>query len=60
MLRENDMIWSYHVMRYLLGEQPPTFDLLFWNSDSTRLPAAMLLWYLEQVCLQNKLRAGRD
>lgn len=60
MLRENDMIWSYHVMRYLLGEQPPAFDLLFWNSDSTRLPAAMLLWYLEHVYLRNSLRAAGE
>jgi len=56
MIRENDLVWSYHVMNYLMGSKPPAFDLLFWNSDSTRLPAAMLLWYLEQVYLRNALR----
>ncbi|MGH1354655.1 MAG: PHA/PHB synthase family protein [Thalassovita sp.] len=56
MMRENDLIWSFHVMNYLMGNKPPAFDLLFWNADSTRLPAAMLLWYLEHVYLENGLR----
>ena len=56
MLRENDLIWSFFDRNYLRGEKPAPFDLLYWNSDSTRLPRAMLLWYLEQVYLQNKLR----
>ncbi len=56
MIRENDLIWSFHVMNYLMGNKPPAFDLLYWNSDATRLPAAMLLWYLEQVYLKNALR----
>ncbi|MES0825161.1 PHA/PHB synthase family protein [Ruegeria sp. SCP11] len=56
MIRENDLVWSFHVMNYLMGKKPPAFDLLFWNSDSTRLPAAMLLWYLEKIYLQNGLR----
>lgn len=56
MIRENDLVWSFHVMNYLMGAKPPAFDLLFWNSDSTRLPAAMLLWYLEQIYLRNALR----
>ncbi len=56
MIRENDLIWSFHVMNYLMGAKPPAFDLLFWNSDSTRLPAAMLLWYLDQIYLRNSLR----
>ena len=56
MLRENDLVWSFHVTNYLMGNKPPAFDLLFWNADSTRLPAAMLLWYLERVYLQNGLR----
>ena len=56
MIRENDLIWSFHVMNYLMGKKPPAFDLLFWNSDSTRLPAAMLLWYLEKVYIENGLR----
>ncbi|GAU86768.1 alpha/beta hydrolase [Bosea sp. BIWAKO-01] len=56
MVRENDLIWSFHVMNYLMGRKPPAFDLLFWNSDSTRLPAAMLLWYLEKMYIENGLR----
>lgn len=56
MLRENDLIWSFHVMNYLMGKKPPAFDLLFWNADSTRLPAAMLLWYLEHIYVENGLR----
>ncbi|MFZ5965543.1 PHA/PHB synthase family protein [Thalassococcus sp. BH17M4-6] len=55
-LRENDLIWSFHVMNYLMGSKPPAFELLYWNSDSTRLPAAMLVWYLEKLYLQNALR----
>lgn len=56
MLRENDLIWSFYEANYLSGDKPRPFDLLFWNADSTRLPKAMLLWYLEEVYLQNKLR----
>ncbi|MBU3029904.1 class I poly(R)-hydroxyalkanoic acid synthase [Paracoccus marinaquae] len=56
MIRENDLIWSFHVMNYLMGRKPPAFDLLYWNSDSTRLPAAMLLWYLEKIYIENGLR----
>ncbi|MBB5223535.1 polyhydroxyalkanoate synthase [Amaricoccus macauensis] len=56
MIRENDLVWSFHVMNYLMGRRPPAFDLLFWNSDSTRLPAKMLLWYLEKIYIENGLR----
>jgi polyhydroxyalkanoate synthase len=56
MLRENDLIWSFFEANYLRGDKPRPFDLLFWNADSTRLPKAMLLWYLEEVYLRNKLR----
>ncbi|MQX37042.1 PHA/PHB synthase family protein [Roseospira navarrensis] len=56
MIRENDLVWSFHVMNYLMGRKPPAFDLLFWNSDSTRLPAAMLTWYLEKIYIENGLR----
>ena len=56
MLRENDLIWSFYEANYLRGDKPRPFDLLYWNADSTRLPKAMLLWYLEEVYLQNKLR----
>ncbi len=55
MLRENDLIWSFYEANYLQGKKARPFDLLYWNSDSTRLPKAMLLWYLEQVYLENKL-----
>jgi len=58
MLRENDLIWSFFEANYLRGDKPRPFDLLYWNSDSTRLPKAMLLWYLEEVYLKNKLRAA--
>ncbi|MEL7116828.1 MAG: class I poly(R)-hydroxyalkanoic acid synthase [Pseudomonadota bacterium] len=56
MLRENDLIWSFYEANYLRGDKPRPFDLLFWNADSTRLPKAMLLWYLEEVYLKNQLR----
>ncbi len=56
MLREKDMIWSFFEANYLRGKKPRAFDLLYWNSDATRLPAAMLLWYLEKVYLENGLR----
>ncbi|MCR9086245.1 MAG: class I poly(R)-hydroxyalkanoic acid synthase [Rhodobacteraceae bacterium] len=56
MLRENDLIWSFYERNYLRGGKPRPFDLLYWNSDSTRLPAAMLLWYLKEMYLENGLR----
>lgn len=56
MLREKDLIWSFFEANYLRGNKPRAFDLLFWNADSTRLPSAMLLWYLEQIYLENRLR----
>jgi polyhydroxyalkanoate synthase len=55
MMRENDLIWSFVVNNYLLGREPPPFDLLYWNADSTRLPATMLLFYLRQVYQRNLL-----
>jgi polyhydroxyalkanoate synthase subunit PhaC len=58
MMRENDLIWSFVVNNYLMGREPPPFDLLYWNADSTRLPAAMLLWYLREVYQKNKLIQG--
>jgi len=55
MLRANDLIWSFYVNNYLLGNDPRPFDLLYWNSDSTRMPAAMHSWYLRNLYLENKL-----
>ena len=55
MMRENDLIWSFVVNNYLRGRDPMPFDLLYWNSDSTRLPAAMLLTYLRKVYVENGL-----
>ena len=55
MMRENDLIWSFVVNNYLLGREPPPFDLLYWNSDATRLPATMLLFYLRKVYGENRL-----
>ncbi len=55
MMRENDLIWSFVVNNYLMGRDPMPFDLLYWNADSTRLPATMLIWYLRKVYQQNGL-----
>ncbi len=58
MLRPNDLIWSYVVDNYLKGKAPTAFDLLTWNSDSTRMPAANHAFYLRNCYLGNKLTRG--
>ena len=55
MLRDNDLIWSFVVNNYLLGREPLAFDLLYWNSDNTRMPAMMHSMYLRKMYLENKL-----
>ncbi len=56
MLRANDLIWSFVINNYLLGRDPFPFDLLHWNCDSTRMPAAMHSYYLRNMYMKNLLR----
>jgi polyhydroxyalkanoate synthase len=59
MLRPNDLIWPYVVNVYMKGNAPFPFDLLYWNSDSTRMPAANHAFYLRNCYLENKLTKGQ-
>ena len=56
MLRSNDLIWSFVVSNYLMGRDPMAFDLLYWNSDSTRMPACMHKEYLRTMYLENTFK----
>lgn len=56
MLRANDLIWSFAINNYLLGKEPFPFDLLYWNSDSTRMPARMHSFYLRRMYQENLLK----
>ncbi|HEV2627833.1 MAG TPA: class I poly(R)-hydroxyalkanoic acid synthase [Pseudolabrys sp.] len=58
MLRSNDLVWPYIVNNYLRGKKPYAFDILYWNSDATRMPAANHSFYLRNCYLENKLAKG--
>jgi polyhydroxyalkanoate synthase len=55
-LRANDLVWNYVQSNYLKGNEPPPFDLLYWNSDSTSLPGPMFCWYLRNTYLEDSLK----
>jgi polyhydroxyalkanoate synthase subunit PhaC len=58
-LRANDLIFNYVVSNWLMGQQPPAFDILAWNSDATRMPAAMHSFYLRSCYIRNDLAKGQ-
>ncbi|MEQ6889889.1 class I poly(R)-hydroxyalkanoic acid synthase [Halomonas sp. CS7] len=55
LLRENDLFWSFYINNYLKGDSPAPFDLLYWNTDGTNLPAGTHAWYLRHMYLENRL-----
>ncbi|MCK2185584.1 class I poly(R)-hydroxyalkanoic acid synthase [Halomonas getboli] len=55
LLRENDLFWSFYINNYLKGDVPAPFDLLYWNTDGTNLPAATHGWYLRHLYAENRL-----
>jgi polyhydroxyalkanoate synthase subunit PhaC len=59
LLRSNDLLWPYVINNYMKGKAPFPFDLLYWNSDATRLPAANHSFYLRNCYLENKLSKGK-
>jgi polyhydroxyalkanoate synthase len=58
LMRSNDLIWPYIINNYFKGKTPPPFDLLYWNADATRMPAANHSFYLRNCYLKNKLVRG--
>lgn len=58
MLRSNDLIWQFVIDNYMKGKDPAKFDLLYWNSDATRMPKAVHLYYLREFYQKNRLAAG--
>ena len=58
-LRSNDLIWSFVINNYLMGKTPKPFDLLYWNSDQTRMPKALHLFYLDKFYRNNDFAEGR-
>ncbi|MEM1104029.1 MAG: class I poly(R)-hydroxyalkanoic acid synthase, partial [Pseudomonadota bacterium] len=58
MLRANDLIWSFVINNYLMGKDPKRFDLLYWNSDATRMPKRLQIDYLREFYMYNKLSRG--
>ena len=59
LLRSNDLVWPYMVNNYLKGEAPFPFDLLYWNADATRMPAANHSFYLRNCYLENNITKGK-
>lgn len=55
LLRENNLFWSFFIEHYLKGKDPMPFDILYWNSDSTNMPAKAFLYYLKRMYIENKL-----
>ena len=58
LIRANDLVWSYFVNNYLLGKSPAAFDILYWNSDSTNLPAKMYIYYLKNMYIECSFNEG--
>lgn len=56
LLRENNLFWSFFIDNYLKGKDPMPFDILYWNSDSTNVPAAVYIYYLRNMYLDNQLK----
>jgi polyhydroxyalkanoate synthase len=55
MLRSNDLLWRYVIQNYLIGQTPPAFDILYWNSDGTRVPGRVHSYLVRNFFLENRL-----